>query len=229
MIERLLPPQLLKRLDKGVREARYVVLNYGDPHRRRVIDLINRIKNEKEMLLRNNEAYQLFVAVNAVAKIPGDIAEVGVYQGGSAKLICEAKGKKPLHLFDTFEGLPRVDKHNHIDFSQGQYRASFEGVKNYLQKYERVYLHKGVVPQSAEGVKNNKFSFVHLDVDIYSSTRDCLQFFYPKVTKGGLILSHDFVFGDRDKGVSKAFLEFFDDKPEPVIELAGSQCLVTKL
>ena len=34
------------------------------------------------------------------------MAEVGVYQGVSAKLICEAKGDKELHVFDTFEGLP---------------------------------------------------------------------------------------------------------------------------
>src|SRR5258708_7091280 len=45
--------------------------------------------------------YQL--ALNT-AKLPGDIAEVGVFQGGSAKLIASLKGTKGLHLFDTFEG-----------------------------------------------------------------------------------------------------------------------------
>ena len=39
------------------------------------------------------------------------MAEVGVYQGVSAKLICEAKGDKELHLFDTFEGLPDPERH----------------------------------------------------------------------------------------------------------------------
>jgi O-methyltransferase len=230
MIERMLPGKISNQIDKRVREARYVILNYGDNHRKRVIDLINVIKTEKQMLLRNNEAYQLFVIVKAINKIAGDIAEVGVYQGGSTKLICEAKKKeKALHLFDTFKGLPKVDECDHTAFSQGQYATSMEAVKRYLEKYQNVYLHEGIVPQSAESVKNSVFCFVHFDVDTYSSTRDCLHFFYPRLNQGGIILSHDFIFGDIQKGVSKAFLEFFDDKPETVIELAGSQCLVTKL
>jgi len=154
-----------------------VVLFYGDAQRGKVIDLINQIKREKEMLLRINEAYQLYVTVKAVEKIKGDIAEVGVYQGGSAKLICEAKGEKTLHLFDTFEGIPEVDRFDHNDFSQGQFAASMESVKIYLRNYANVFLYKGIVPESAEPVKNYLFSFVHLDVDTYSSTKDCLNFF----------------------------------------------------
>ncbi len=34
----------------------------------------------------------------------GDIAEVGVFRGGTARVICEAMGERKLHLFDTFEG-----------------------------------------------------------------------------------------------------------------------------
>ncbi len=45
-------------------------------------------------------------------KIKGELAEVGVYKGGSAKLICEAKGNSILHLFDTFEGLPNVGEND---------------------------------------------------------------------------------------------------------------------
>jgi len=35
-----------------------------------------------------NEAYQIFMAVKNTRKIKGDIAEVGVYRGGSARIIC---------------------------------------------------------------------------------------------------------------------------------------------
>ena len=62
-----------------------------------------------ELLLEDIEAYYIFMAVKRTQKVPGDIAEVGVYKGGSAKIICSAKGDKSLHLFDTFEGLPKVD------------------------------------------------------------------------------------------------------------------------
>ena len=54
----------------------------------------------------NEENYTLYSSLKAVKDLAGDIAEIGVYKGGTAKLICELKGNKNLYLFDTFEGLP---------------------------------------------------------------------------------------------------------------------------
>lgn len=58
----------------------------------------------------------------------------------------------------------------------------------------------------------------------FQSILDCLEFFYPRMSHGGIILSHDYTF----KGVKRAFDEFFKDKPEVVIKLFGSQCMVVK-
>ena len=152
-------------------------------------------------------------------KIKGDIAEVGVYKGGSAKLICEAKGDKPLHLFDTFEGLPKVSKFDDRKLLKGMFNAPLEDVKRIiLKKYRNVFFYKGLFPETAQLVKNKLFSFVHLDVDLYKSTKSCLEFFYPRINKGGIIISHDFGL----RGVRKAFDEFFKDKPELIIEIPGS-------
>ena len=92
-----------------------------------------------------NEAYQLFMAVKSVNKIKGDIAEVGVYQGGSAKLICEARGDKPVHLFDTFTGIPEIEEIDAQSFFLGQYAASLEDVKIYLQQYKNVFFHRRII------------------------------------------------------------------------------------
>jgi hypothetical protein len=176
------------------------------------------------MLLPVDQAEKIYLAVIATKKVPGDIAEAGVYQGGSARLICEAKGDKPLHLFDTFEGLPEVA---HIDdgFHKGQFKESLENVKRYLVRYENVYFHKGLIPSTFDPIKDISFSFVHLDVDLYESTLNCLNFFYPRMTEGGVIISHDY---PSAAGVKKAFDEFFKDKPEPIIQISGSQCLIVK-
>ena len=200
--------------------------SYKDPERTKVIDLINKIKKETAVLLGNNEAYQLFMAVRSTEKIKGDIAEVGVYKGGSAKLICEAKGDKALHLFDTFEGIPKVDEIDSLRFYKGLFAASLEDVKNYFNGYKNVYFYKGIFSATAESVKNKKFSFAHLDVDTYESTLSCLEFFYPRINRGGVIISHDYVTA---AGVRNAFDGFFKDKPEPIIELSGSQCLIVKV
>jgi hypothetical protein len=67
---------------------------------------------------------------------------------------------------------------------------------------------------------------VNLDVDTHESTKQCLEFFYPRLSPGGILISHDYITAP---GVKKAFDDFFLGKAEPVLETAGSQCLVVKL
>jgi hypothetical protein len=205
--------------------VRGVVLFYDFAHQRAVMDRIQRVKSEVDMLLSDNEAYQIHMAVTRTAKIPGAIAEVGVYQGGSAKLICETKGKRPLYLFDTFEGLKDVRPIDTL-FTEGAFAADERTVRAYLRKYPNVHIRKGYFPASAGPATTKRFSFVHLDVDVYESTRASLAFFYPRMSRGGIILSHDYA---NAAGVRKAFDEFFRRKPETVLELSGTQCLVVKL
>jgi len=193
----------------------------------KIIDLIKQIKGETEMLLADQEAYLIYITVKKTEKIEGDVAEVGVYKGGSAKLIREAT-KKSLHLFDTFEGLPdKCAKDNPKHFQKGDYYASLESVKSYLKNYSNILFYKGLFPSTTELVKNTRFSFVHLDVDIYESTLNCLKFFYPRMSRGGVIISHDY---PASKGVKQAFDEFFKDKLEIIIEPFGTdQCLIVKV
>jgi O-methyltransferase len=210
----------------GIESKGGVVVSYDDPDRKKVIDLVRQIQRETPMLLFDNEAYQIFMAAKRAEKIDGDMAEVGVYRGGSAKLIREANRNKVLHVFDTFEGLPDVDLIDAPQFKKGQFAASLDEVKNYLKDYKNIHYHKGLSPCTAGPVKDKKFSFIHLDVDTYESTRSCLEFFYSRMNRGGIILSHDYI---NAAGVRKAFDEFFRDKSEPIIEMSGTQCLIVKL
>lgn len=203
-----------------------VVIFYAEPERIRALEIIRRIKGEVRSLLSDHEAYQIYMAVQRTAKIPGDIAEVGAYRGGSAKLICEAKGDRALHLFDTFEGLPEISEIDEGMFKRGQYGASAEEVKKYLSGYPQVFIYKGVFPGTGDPIRDKRFSFVHLDVDIYESTRAALDFFYPRMARGGVMISHDYI---NSPGVRKAVDEFFADKPEAVLESSRWQCLVVKL
>lgn len=202
-----------------------VIISYQDSHRAPVFDLVRKIKKETEMLMFYNEGYQIYAAVKATEKIKGDLAEVGTYKGASTKIICEAKANRVLHAFDTFKGLPEVRP---VDgwLKEGQFSGSFKQLKKYLQPYPNVLLYKGRFPLTAGPIKNKTFSFVNLDVDIYESTLDCLKFFYPRMSQGGVIISHDYAIAG---GVKKAFDEFFKNKPEVVIELPATQCLIVKL
>src|ERR1035437_3260465 len=78
---------------------------YQDPKRRQVMRRLRQIKREKCTQLDLHELFNIVSAVEATADISGDTAEVGVYRGGSAKVIAEFNGGKHLHLCDTFEGI----------------------------------------------------------------------------------------------------------------------------
>ena len=187
--------------------------------------LIQRVISETDMLLLRDEAYQVLSCARATDKIEGEIAEVGVYRGGSARLICEVRGTRTLYLFDTFEGLPVT---NHLDslFGAGQYAASFEAVQAYLSKFPNIHIYKGLFPATSDPVADKRFSFVHLDVDLYQPTRDALDFFYPRLNAGGMFLIHDYLWAE---GVRRAVQEFFAARMEPILELTGTYCGVVKL
>lgn len=197
----------------------------NNPYRTNDYALISQIIAETDMLLLRDEAYQLLSCARATEKIEGDIAEVGVYRGGSARLMCEVQGKRELFLFDTFEGLPSTDRVE-ARFGAGQYAASFEAVRAYLARFPNVHIYKGLFPGTSAPVASKRFSFVHLDVDLYDPMRDCLEFFYPRMNSGGIFLIHDYLWAE---GIRDAVQEFFWQRSETVLELAGAYCGVVKL
>ncbi len=183
---------------------------------------------EGKTMLSLREMYNLYFFVKN-NHVKGDLAEVGVYKGGSAKLIAQLENKRKIYLFDSFNGMPavnlKIDKHHPGDFRD----TTLDRVKSYLQKFQNLLFFEGTFPKSASSLKDRKlrFSFVHLDVDLYKSTLDSLAFFYPRMAKGGVIVSHDYN-AISCPGVKKAFQKFFANKPEKIIPLWETQCLVIK-
>lgn len=158
--------------------------------------------------------------------LEGDIAEVGVYKGGVAYYLNKLSHGKKVLLFDTFEGIPMSGEHDrHVigDFND----TSLEEVSEYFIGCDNVQLVKGVFPESASGVinENDKFAIVHLDADQYESTLNCLNYFYPKMVVGGIMICDDYKFL---KGVDKAIEEFLADKPEKEIHSSNMQCIIIK-
>ncbi|HEV3005391.1 MAG TPA: TylF/MycF/NovP-related O-methyltransferase [Pirellulales bacterium] len=191
-----------------------------------VVRLIRQVRKTRVSLQTAYELYMVHSLATAYREVPGAMAEVGVFQGASAKLLCAAKGHKTLHLFDTFEGLPKSSEHDRNVHGERQYACSLESVQHYLGEQTNVYYHQGMFPASAADVPETAFAFVHCDVDLYESTLACLRYFYPRMTKGGVMLSHDY---SLLAGVKQAFAEFLVDKPERPIELPSTQCMLVKL
>jgi len=218
----------MKRVQDVVRDWAgkhyYTLVRSNASHRKSWMDHVTAVKGEKELLLNHCEACQIISAVTATEKLGGHLAEVGVAYGASAKLIAKYAGARSLHLFDTFEGLPDIAQIDGDKFHKGQFRSNVDVVKKYVD-HPQAHYYKGLFPSTADPVRDLRFSFVHLDVDLYESTIAGLRFFYPRLLTGGILISHDFLSAE---GVNAAFSEFFADKPEPVIELTGYQCMIVK-
>lgn len=209
-----------------LRKKRFVI-SLGNKLQARFYEEIESHKGNLKYESNNLELYNLYVLAQNAQKTKGVMAEVGVYYGGTARIISFArKDNRKLVLFDTFEGIPEIEDIDKENYKIGDFAAPLEQVKKNLEDCLNIEFCEGVFPGSAGNYINEKFSFVHLDVDTFKSTKGCLDFFYPKMEKGGVIVSHDYKVV---QGVTKAFDDFFSDKPEPVIEISTTQCAITKI
>ncbi len=125
------------------------------------------------------------------------------------------------HLFDTFEGFQKEDlkietgkaatytSHNFAD-------TSIERVKQKL-KSEKFIFHKGHFPETTKDLKEERFALVSLDADLYNPTKAGLEFFFPRLSPGGVIIVHDY--NPDWPGVMSAVDEFAKTISTPIIQL----------
>ena len=110
-----------------------------------------RIQSEQTVYSVNTKdrVYALYQAAQCVKNVEGNIAEVGVFRGGSAMILSKTLPDRELHLFDTFGGMP--DSAVAIDTASwdGTFQnTSLTAVKELLRNRESVFFHPGFFPAS---------------------------------------------------------------------------------
>lgn len=175
----------------------------------------------------------IFQLLESTLPLKGSVAECGVWQGSTLLptglfLRRRAPGKR-LFGFDSFQGLNETvsrdvplggedDDRKHVGgFSNTSYEAVDQRVREFgLAK--TVTLVPGYFQDTLAYYADRRFSFVHLDCVIYESYRTCLEFFYPRLVKGGVILLDEY--NDPPwPGCTLAVDEFLADKPEKLTEI----------
>jgi O-methyltransferase len=150
--------------------------------------------------------------------IPGAFAEVGVFKGEMSRFLAPFCGSRNFYLFDTFAGFP--EEHLEGRGKDTRFRdTDEETVRGYFQAMPNVKVMKGMVPGTLEGAKDEKFAFVLLDLDLFPPTIESLKFFYPRMSKGGYLILHDFNNPESDQAIRRALKEFLADKPELPVEI----------
>lgn len=184
----------------------------------------------------NTRRDMLILLLRTILKsnIPGDMVEVGVYQGLTAKLIHHYIPERSLHLFDTFEGFTDksvISERTNVDY---QIQASLfsdtalDTAKRCIApQNNNVFFYKGYFPESIpDHLSALRFAFVHLDADLYEPTIEGLKFFYPRLSEKGMIVIHDY---NAWPGARKAVDEFFLNRKElpiPMPDKSGSALII---
>ncbi|GAI43581.1 unnamed protein product [marine sediment metagenome] len=137
---------------------------------------------------------------------------------------------KQLHLFDTFTGMPAIANEDPSHIKKGALGdVSLDAVKDYLRIFPFIVFHPGLISETLKEIKDGRFAFVHIDVDLYQTTKDCCNFFYDRMIKGGIMVFDDYGFPCFKFAEKQAVDEFFTDEPESPISLHTGQCIVIKL
>lgn len=145
--------------------------------------------------------------------VKGAVAECGVYMGAFAKYISRFMPDRKFYLFDTFEGFPdeavtvREKQESSLIRSEESFKdTSVELALNNIGHHANTIVRKGYFPETVQGLEDERFAFVSLDMDLYIPILAGLEFFYPRMNPGGYIFIHDFRGGL--PGVTRAVEEF---------------------
>ncbi len=144
--------------------------------------------------------YELWQLLGQLADVPGDILEVGVWRGGTGALMASRAASLGLdahvYLCDTWKGMvksgaadPYYKDGKHDDTSKEIVRTLVED----RLRLSNVTLLQGIFPDDTGAeVTSEQLRLVHIDVDVYQSALDVLDWAWPRVPVGGVVVFDDY-------------------------------------
>jgi len=166
--------------------------------------------------------------LKSVLAIPGEVAEFGVFRGGSALLmdqvLAEGAAAKKLYLFDSFEGMPEVTHPLDRSWRKGDLANPVENVRELFKDSPRVVVVPGFFADTFSLHDDLRFAFCHVDCDLYSSINECIAYIMPRLSEGGSILFDDYGFRDCP-GAKLAIQERFDEIGRSFVPLPTGQAV----
>lgn len=167
-------------------------------------------------------------------RISGDFVECGVWRGGSMMVIASilmyaGEDSRNLYLYDTFEGMtvpseldvqydgqPAGELYDKITREEGAWcYADIHDVARNLKATgypeNKTKLIRGEVEKTIPGTIPEKIALLRLDTDWYSSTFHELEYLYPRLVSGGVLIIDDY---GHWQGAKQATDEYFSSLSE---------------
>ncbi len=183
-------------------------------------------------LVSRDRCWVLWRTLQQALNLNGDAVECGVFRGGTARLAAttlSAEGRERLlHLFDSFEGMPTgtegIDRFEKGDFST----TSLEAIRRLMSDVPFARIHAGYIPDTFDDANVDAIAWAHVDVDLYQTVLDCIEYIYPRLVTGAFVIFDDYGFPSC-VGARRAVDEAFVRRPEVPLCLPTGQCLVVKI
>ncbi len=159
-----------------------------------------------------------------LCNVSGDICEFGTYRGFTSEQLALRMKNQRLYLYDSWEGFPEitsVDMHCK-EVLEGYWKQGDCRVTTAVEQeiFDMVNAH---IPGRLNMVKGyyspqtpipEQIALLHIDCDLYSSTKTALELCAPNLSEGAVILFDDFNnnLASNEYGERRAFRETIADK-----------------
>jgi O-methyltransferase len=181
------------------------------------------------------KCYELWQLVGETAKLSGSLIEIGVWRGGSGILIgqkAKLSGiKDRVYLCDTFRGVVKAGEYDE-KYLGGEHADTSIGVVRELADVfhlDRLSIVEGVFPNDIKGsIPDQTFRFCHMDVDVYQSAKDTLEWIWPRLVVGGVLVCDDYGFQGCG-GVTRLINEGRDRKDRVMIHNLNGHAILIKV
>jgi hypothetical protein len=174
---------------------------------------------EQHTLLHRYKARMLHTLVEATMNLGAAVAECGVFRGGMTLMMAKqlAGTSRKVLAFDSFAGLPPWRSYWETAYYQTGALCADEHKVRKLFKDNHVDglidLRPGLFEETLAGGKDiPPLGLVHIDGDVYSSVKTCIERLYDKIVPGGIMVIDDY--NDLGGGAEQAVTEHLDRTDE---------------
>jgi O-methyltransferase len=173
------------------------------------VDIYHKIK--PFTMVDQYRCFELWQLVEQSAKWQcGSILEIGVWRGGTGALLAKRAKEcgigERVYLCDTFKGVVKAGQED-SRYKGGEHSdTSRQRVEDLVFKrlnLDNVTILEGVFPdETSNAIQDLKFRLCHIDVDVYQSAKDSVDWIWQRLVSGGIIVYDDYGFRNCD-GITK--------------------------
>lgn len=188
-------------------------------------------------LVDKYRCFEIWQLVEMVHKLDttAQLIEVGVWRGGTAGIIARKLtllgSRATLFLADTFTGVAKATDNDKF-YNGGEHADTTIETVDFLlkNKYQQYKILQGIFPEDTAHLipSEDKFGLCHIDVDVYESAKDIVNWIWDKMIVGGIIVFDDYGFHTCD-GVTKYVNEQKNKTDRVIIHNLNGHALMIKI